>query len=69
MWFIDYCDKHNILFTILLPHSTHQLQLLNVFIFFLLVITYLNKINKFIQFNQIFFHITKRSFWMLFQKM
>ena len=68
MQFINYCNKHNILFTILFPHSTHQLQPLDVSVFFPFTIAYSNEINKFIQSNQAFSRVTKRSFWMLFQK-
>ena len=68
MWFIDYCDEHNILLAILFPHSMHRLQPLDVSIFFPLVIAYSSQIDDFIQFSQRFFRVTKRSFWMLFWK-
>ena len=48
MQFIDYYNKHNILFIILFSHSTHQLQFLNVFIFYLFINVHLNSSNCFI---------------------
>ena len=60
--FIDHCDRHNILLAILPPHSTHQLQPLDISIFSPLTTAYSNQIDNLIQSNQDFSRVTKRNF-------
>ena len=48
MQFISYCNEYNILFTIFILDFTHQLQFLDVFVFFKFIFIYLNQINKFV---------------------
>jgi hypothetical protein len=48
MRFINYCDQNRILLTILLPHSTHHLQSLDVSLFKSLAEYYSQEIDRFV---------------------
>jgi DDE superfamily endonuclease len=66
MRFVDFCDEHDIILVVLPPHSTHQLQSLDVGIFSPLSTVYSYEIDRLIQSSQCFSRITKRNFWSLF---
>ena len=67
MKFIDYCDTCAIILIVLLPHSTHRLQLLDVAVFSPLATAYSNQIDALIQSSSGFNRATKRAFWSLFR--
>jgi hypothetical protein len=66
--FINYYDQNRILLTILLPHSTHRLQSLDIGLFGFLAEYYSQEINRFIANIQDFVSISKRHFWNFFCK-
>jgi len=67
MKFLDLVDKLYILIYILLPHSTHQLQLLNVSLFLLLSTAYSKALNRLIYKSESLVSITKHIFYRIFK--
>src|SRR5205814_8590998 len=67
MAFLNKCDELRILVLILPPHSTHQLQPLDVGCFGPLATEYSDKVNKFLMKGLGTVLMTKRSFWPLFR--
>jgi hypothetical protein len=64
--FINKCDNLRILLLILPSHSTHHLQPLDVSLFALLAIYYINGLNK-LMFNSLgMVNMSKRAFWSVF---
>jgi hypothetical protein len=66
MKFIDYADQNQILLLILPPHSTHQLQPLDVGVFSPLANAYSQQIDEHLQSTLGYVQMTKRHFWRLF---
>jgi hypothetical protein len=66
MSFIEYCDKNRILLAILPPHSTHNLQPLDVALFAPLAKAYNNELDEFVRQSMGLSRITKRDFFRLF---
>ena len=67
MHFINSCDEYYVILAILPPHSTHQLQPLDLKIFSPLATTYSNEINQIIQSSHGFTRLTKCNFWSTFK--
>jgi hypothetical protein len=66
MDFIDYCDWNRILLAVYPPHSTHTLQPLNVVMFKLFLLAYLNQVAVFMERCQGLTSISKRDFYPMF---
>ena len=66
--FLDYMDWNQILINILLLHSTHQLQPLNVGLFSPLGTYYSQKVDNLLAKSQGLVSMIKRHFWALFRK-
>ena len=61
------CNKLRILVMILLPHSTHRLQPLDVGLFLPLATVYSQEITHIIQKSGGIVSLTKRTFWACFK--
>jgi hypothetical protein len=68
MKFLDLADKLCILVYILLPHSIHWLQLLDVGLFSLLSIAYSKALNRLIYKSESLVSMTKRIFYRIFKE-
>ena len=66
MRFIEKCDKFHILLLILLPHSTHRLQPLDVSLFAPLSSFYSTAANTLLTDSLGLINLSKRAFWSLF---
>jgi hypothetical protein len=66
MNFINYCDEHRILLAIMLPHSTHTLQLLDVVMFKPLSTAYSSALTTHLHKSQGLVPIKKGDFFPLF---
>jgi hypothetical protein len=66
MCFIEYCFENKILLLVLLPHSTHRLQPLDVSLFSPLAWYYDSQLALFNHKNQGWTRFTKRNFFKLF---
>lgn len=64
--FIDYCDTHRILLTILPPHASHSLQPLDVAVYSPLSAAYSTQLNNYIQRSQGLIDMQKSDFLPLF---
>lgn len=64
--FIDYCDAHRILLAVLPPHSSHQLQPLDIAVFGPLATAYGKELDKFLHRSQALLEIQKSDFLELF---
>jgi hypothetical protein len=68
MSFIELADSLRIILLILLPHTTHRLQPLNIGLFQPLSITYSIALNRVIYESQSFTSMTKQIFWIVFKE-
>src|SRR5438046_9971970 len=66
MAFLNKCDELQILVLVLPPHSTHQLQPLDVGLFQPLSTAYSLEVNNFLTKGLGMVSMTKRKFWSLF---
>ena len=66
MQFIEACDQLRILLLILPPHSTHQLQPLDVGLFSSLSMSYSKQLNQLVSNSFGLIGMSKRVFWRLF---
>jgi hypothetical protein len=65
--FLTTCNRLRILVCILPPHTTHQIQPLDVGLFQSLVTAYSKSLNDLMYKGEGHVHVTKRLFWLLFK--